>query len=192
MQEAAAPRDYSSHPHGPSLHAGDELPSAHLAAMPLPDPQNTHNSCQCPHSVPRRGNNPVEQAPHLWRLELQCPGLEEGVHLEFPFPALSLGRRTSISGCEAFLGTAQQPELTFPAQKQIFCGVSFLFPTPASLPFCTGAFCCPARTRQCQGGAQGQQGMVATTQRPAQDKPRIHISLLCDSPPRLVISTLST
>lgn len=30
------------------------------------------------------------------------------MHLEFPFLALSLGRRTSISGCQAFLGTVQQ------------------------------------------------------------------------------------
>ena len=34
------------------------------------------------------------------------PRVREGVHLGLPLSALSLGRRTSISGCRACLGTA--------------------------------------------------------------------------------------
>lgn len=49
-RKPAASRDNRSHPDGPSLHTGDELPSGCLAAVTLPGPKST--ACTTALSVP--------------------------------------------------------------------------------------------------------------------------------------------
>lgn len=116
------------------------------------------------------------------------------MHLEFPFSALSLGRRASISGCKAFLGTAEQPALTFLAQTQVFCGGFISLPHSCLSAFCSGTFCSPARTgvRLPAGNPRmGHKDSRGWWGQP-RDQHTVRSSLLCKSPPRLVISTLAT
>lgn len=103
----------------------------------------------------------------------------------------------SISGCEAFLGTAQQPALPFPAQKQILRGLSFLFCTPAPCSSALGpSLPCqdlgPAPAGSARTGHRDSRGWWQQPRDHTGQKPLIHIALLSKPPPQPVMSTLST
>lgn len=102
----------------------------------------------------------------------------------------------SISGCEAFLGTAQQPALPFPAQKQILRGLSFLFCTPAPCSSALGpSLPCqdlgPAPAGSARTGHRDSRGWWQQPRDHTGQKPLIHIALLSKPPPQPVMSTLS-